>query len=70
VNLCFLLDEVEYPVERPLAAPSQRNLEIYCRYIAGERAVDLAAEYRINWQRIYQIVKQVNETLKDTAGRA
>jgi hypothetical protein len=61
VNPCFLLDEVEYPIERPATPPSQRNLEIYRRYIAGERAVDLATEYGISWQRIYQIIEQVDD---------
>jgi hypothetical protein len=61
VNPCFLLDEVEYTIERPPTRPSQRNLEIYRRHAAGERAIDLAAEYGVSWQRVYQIVKQVND---------
>jgi Mor family transcriptional regulator len=59
VNPCFLLDEVEYPIERQPGVPSQRNLEIHRRYAAGERAIELAAEYEISWQRVYQIIEQV-----------
>jgi hypothetical protein len=55
----FLLDEVEYPIERLPTSPSDRNLEIYQRYTAGERAVDLAQEHRMSWQRVYQIINQV-----------
>ncbi len=60
VNPCFLLNTVEYAIERPSTPPSQRNLEIYHRHAAGERAVDLAAEYGISWQRIYQIIRQID----------
>lgn len=35
----------------------ERNAEIYQRYLAGERAVDLAGEYRMSLQRIYKIIR-------------
>jgi hypothetical protein len=34
-----------------------RNDEIYQRYLTGERAVDLAREYRMSLQRIYKIIR-------------
>jgi Mor family transcriptional regulator len=34
-----------------------RNAEIYQRYLAGERAVDLAREYGMSLQRIYKIIR-------------
>jgi hypothetical protein len=35
----------------------ERNAEIYQRYLAGERAVDLAREYVMSLQRIYVIIR-------------
>jgi Mor family transcriptional regulator len=35
----------------------ERNAEIYQRYLAGERAVDLAREYGMSLQRIYKIIR-------------
>jgi Mor family transcriptional regulator len=43
---------------------SQRNLEIYWRHTEGERAVELAKEYCVTWQRIYQIIRQVKEFME------
>ncbi len=34
-----------------------RNAEIYQRYLAGERGVDLAREYGMSLQRIYKIIR-------------
>jgi hypothetical protein len=65
VTHCFSLDEVQYSIERQPKAPSQRNLEIYRRYASGERTVGLAAEYGLSWQRIYQIIKQVDEYVQE-----
>ena len=34
-----------------------RNQEIYSRYLAGERAIELAAEYGISLQRVHEIIR-------------
>ena len=34
-----------------------RNREIYTRYLAGERAIELAAEYGISLQRLHEIIR-------------
>jgi Mor family transcriptional regulator len=37
---------------------TQRNQEIVQRYLAGERAVDLAAEYRISVRRVNRLIRR------------
>lgn len=36
-----------------------RNQEIYNRYMAGERAVDLAKEFGISVRRINKLIRQI-----------
>jgi len=40
-----------------IPSKEERNREIYRRYVEGERAVDLAAEYRISLQRVYKVIR-------------
>jgi hypothetical protein len=54
---------VDFSVPRFKVPPSPRNLEIHRRHATGERAVDLAAEYCISWQRVHQIIDQVDAYL-------
>ena len=37
---------------------ARRNLEIYLRYLAGETAGELAADYGLTRQRIHQIYRR------------
>ncbi len=56
----LLYAEMELPSEAIsdyTPAKEERNAEIYQRYLAGERAVDLAREYRMSLQRIYKIIR-------------
>ena len=39
----------------------ERNAEINQRYLAGERAVDLAREYWMSLQRVYKIIRNQNK---------
>jgi hypothetical protein len=66
---CFPLEAVEYPIDRPRSSPSQRNFDIYRRHTSGARAVDLAIQYGISWQRIYQIVNQVETYIEEHSVR-
>ena len=39
----------------------ERNFEIFTRYVAGERAVDLAEDYGISVQRIYVLIRRAQD---------
>ena len=46
------------PVTDLIPTEEDRNLEIYKRYVAGERATDLAEDYDISLQRIYVLIRR------------
>ena len=46
------------PVTDLIPTEEERNLEIYQRYVTGERAVDLAEDYGISLQRIYVLIRR------------
>ena len=46
------------PVTDLIPTEEERNLEIYKRYIAGERATDLAEDYGVSLQRIYVLIRR------------
>ena len=45
------------PLTDFIPTKEDRNREVYRRYLAGARAVDLAAEYGISLQRVYVIIR-------------
>jgi len=47
------------PVNDMIAEKEQRNQEIYDRYMAGERAVDLAKEFCISVRRMNRLIRQM-----------
>jgi Mor family transcriptional regulator len=47
----------------PLKA--DRNQEIYDRYMAGERAVDLAGEFGVSVRRINKIIRRIQRQKDD-----
>ena len=49
------------PVTDLVPTEEERNLEIYNRYVAGERAVDLAEDYGISLQRIYVLIRRAQD---------
>ena len=46
------------PVTDLIPTEEDRNLEIYKRYVAGERAIDLAEDYSVSLQRIYVLLRR------------
>ena len=46
------------PLTDLIPTAQRRNREISERYFAGDRAVDLAAEYGVSLQRIYVLVRR------------
>ena len=50
------------PVTDLVPTEEDRNLEIYNRYVAGERAIDLAEDYRVSLQRIYVLLRRYQAT--------
>ena len=46
------------PVTDLIPTEEERNFEIYKRYIADERAVDLAEDYGVSLQRIYVLIRR------------
>ena len=46
------------PVTDLIPLEEVRNAEIYQRYAAGERAVELAEDYGISLQRIYVLIRR------------
>ncbi len=53
--------ESNVPVSDMIPEKEQRNQEIYDRYMAGERAVDLAKEFGISVRRINRIVRRMTK---------
>ena len=51
-----------YPVTDLIPLEEIRNAEIYQRYVSGERAIDLAADYSISLQRIYVLIRRYQES--------
>jgi DNA-directed RNA polymerase specialized sigma subunit len=47
------------PVSDILPLKENRNREIYVRYMAGERAADLAQEFGVSVRRISRIIKRI-----------
>jgi len=52
----------DIPISRLTPPKEERNREIYRRYIAGERAIDLAKEYSVSLQRIYVIIRKYRQS--------
>ena len=46
------------PITDLIPTEESRNFEIYKRYAAGERAVDLAEDYGVSLQRIYVLIRR------------
>ena len=46
------------PITDLIPTEENRNLEIYKRYVAGERAVNLAEDYDISLQRVYVLIRR------------
>ena len=46
------------PITDLIPAEEDRNFEIYKRYVAGERAVNLAEDYDISLQRVYVLIRR------------
>jgi Mor transcription activator family protein len=53
------------PVTDLIPLKEDRNAEIYQRFLAGERAVDLAKEYGISLQRIYVLIRRQKRRKKN-----
>ena len=50
--------EVNTPVSDMIPEKDQRNQEIYKRYLAGERAFDLAREFGISVRRVNRLIRR------------
>ena len=50
------------PITDLIPTEEERNLEIYKRYAAGERAVYLAEDYDISLQRVYVLIRRYQTT--------
>ena len=46
------------PITDLIPTEEDRNFAIYKRYVAGERAVDLAEDYDISFQRVYVLIRR------------
>ena len=46
------------PITDLIPTEEERNLEIYKRYVASERAADLAEDYGVSLQRIYVLIRR------------
>ena len=46
------------PITDLIPTEEGRNLEIYKRYAAGERAADLAEDFGVSLQRIYVLIRR------------
>ena len=46
------------PITDLIPTEEDRNLEIYNRYVAGERATHLAEDYGVSLQRIYVLIRR------------
>ncbi len=50
--------EVDKPVNDIIPEKDVRNQAIYQRYLAGERAVDLANEFEISVRRVNKLIRR------------
>ncbi len=50
--------ESDVPVSDMIPEKDQRNQEIFTRYTAGERAVDLAREFGISVRRVNRLIRR------------
>jgi Mor family transcriptional regulator len=50
---------LEKPVSDIPPLKESRNQEIYDRYMAGERAVDLAKEFGVSVRRINKLIRRI-----------
>jgi len=50
--------EAGAPVSNMIPEKDQRNREIYHRYMAGERAVDLARDFGISIRRVNRLIRR------------
>jgi Mor family transcriptional regulator len=50
--------ESNVPVSDMIPEKDQRNQEIFTRYTAGERAVDLAREFEISVRRVNRLIRR------------
>jgi hypothetical protein len=48
----------EKPVSKKAPLKASRNKEIYDRYIAGERSIDLAREFGVSVRRINKLIRR------------
>ena len=54
----YLGTKPRQPIVNDFTPLIDRNAEIYRRYLAGERAVDMADEYGVVLQQIYNVIRQ------------
>ena len=52
------MSEAETPVSDMIPEKEWRNKEIVRRYLAGERAVDLAKEFGISVRRVNRLIRR------------
>ena len=52
------LIEMDSPVSDMIPEKDVRNQAIYHRYLAGERAVDLASEFEISVRRVNKLIRR------------
>jgi hypothetical protein len=54
------MDIPAHAVNDFVPAKEERNREIYRRFLAGVRAVDLAELYNVSLQRVYALIRRQN----------
>lgn len=60
LNLLYPLPRASmFPASNAIPAKTDRNREIYDRYIAGERALTLAQEFRISVRRVNRLITRL-----------
>jgi Mor family transcriptional regulator len=52
------VEEATAPVTDMIPEKAWRNREIVRRYMAGERAIDLASEFRISVRRVNRLIRR------------
>jgi Mor family transcriptional regulator len=52
------MTELDVQVNDMIPEKDQRNQEIFARYMAGERAVDLAREFGISVRRVNRLIRR------------
>jgi hypothetical protein len=56
-ELYRVMSEADAPLTNMIPEKDVRNQAIYHRYMAGERAVDLASEFGISVRRVNRIIR-------------